>query len=310
MGHLHAHNHGEHRAYGRDQVSQRRAFASGIALNLGLVVVEVVYGLAAHSMALLADAGHNLGDVMGLMLAGGAAVLARRKPTKLRTYGYRRLTVLAALANAILLLVATGGVVWESVRRLRSAEIVDVQTVLAVALLAAIVNAISASLFFAGRREDLNTRVAFVHLAGDAAIALGVVGASLVIRWTGWTWVDPATGLIVSLLILASTWALLRRSLDLVLDAVPDGIDIDAVRAFLGQLPHVREVHDLHVWAMSTTETALTVHLVMPSSPREPSFLTSTCRELHQRFGIEHATLQVDPEEAPDLCRLAPEETL
>ncbi len=310
MGHLHDHGHGGHRPHGQDDAGKRRAFLIGIVLNLVLVLVEVGYGLVAHSMALLADAGHNLGDVLGLILAGGAALLAKRKPTKLRTYGYRRLTVLAALANAIFLLVATGGVVWESFRRLRSTETVDAGTVLVVALLAAVVNAISASLFFAGRREDLNTRAAFVHLAGDAAIALGVVGASLVIEWTGWAWVDPATGLLVSVLILVSTWALLRSSLDLVLDAVPDGIDIDAVRAFLGQLPRVRDVHDLHVWAMSTTETALTAHLVMPSSPREPTFLSSTCRELHERFGIEHATLQVDPEEAPDLCRLAPEETL
>ena len=304
MPHDHAHHH-EHAGGGAG-----RAFAIGVALNLGLVVVEVVYGLTARSMALLADAGHNLGDVLGLVLAGAAALLARRKPTKHRTYGYRRLTVLAALANAVLLLAATGGVVWESIRRLRAPEAVDTHTVIYVALGGVVVNAVSASLFFAGRGDDLNVRAAFSHLVGDAAIALGVVGAGLVMGWTGWLWVDPMTGLVVSVLILGMTWSLLRRSLDLVLDAVPEGIDIDAVRMFLEELPRVCEVHDLHVWAMSTTETALTAHLVMPADSREPAFLSGTCAKLQDRFGIAHATLQIDLEEAPDRCRLAPEGTV
>ncbi len=302
--HAHAHAH-EH-----PPTHVARAFGVGVLANLGLVIVEVAYGLAAHSMALLADAGHNLGDVLGLVLAGAAALLARSKPTKRRTYGYRRLTVFAALANAVLLLVATGGVMWESIRRLQAPRAVDADTVLLVALLGVVVNAGSASLFFAGRRSDLNTRAALVHLLGDAAIALGVVGASLLMRWTAWPWVDPVAGIAVSLLILVSTWSLLRRSLDLVLDAVPEGIDIDRVRFFLEQLPSVREVHDLHVWAMSTTETALTAHLVMRIDRYEPTFLSGACRELHVRFGIEHATLQIDPEDAPEPCRLAPEETV
>jgi cobalt-zinc-cadmium efflux system protein len=285
-----------------------RAFGIGVVLNFALVVVEVVYGLLAHSMALLADAGHNLGDVLGLVLASGAAILAQRKPTKRRTYGYRRLTVFAALANAILLLVATGGILWESVRRLSAPQTIDVRTVIFIALGGAVVNGVSASLFFEGRGNDLNVRAAFVHLLGDAAISLGVVGASLVIRATGWLWADPATAIVVSLLILVSTWALLRRSIDLVLDAVPEKIDIDAVRTFLEERPEVRQVHDLHVWAMSTTETALTAHLVMPASAMKSTFLSGTCKELHDRFGIEHATLQVDPEDAPDPCVLAPEE--
>jgi cobalt-zinc-cadmium efflux system protein len=287
-----------------------RAFGVGVVLNLALVVVEVVFGLTAHSMALLADAGHNLGDVLGLVLAGGAALLARRKPTKHRTYGYRRLTVLAALANAILLLVATGALSWESIRRLREPSITDAHTVLWVAIAAVMINAVSASLFFAGRRRDLNVRAAFVHLVGDAAIALGVVAASLVIRATGWMWVDPAVGIAVSLLILVSTWSLLRHSLDLVLDAVPKGIDIDEVRKYLEALPRVREVHDLHIWAMSTTEAALTAHLVMPADASDPAFLTGTCQALHDRFGIDHSTLQVDPEDAPDPCRLAAHESV
>jgi|HubBroStandDraft_4_1064222.scaffolds.fasta_scaffold147022_2 cobalt-zinc-cadmium efflux system protein len=301
----HAHHH-SHDAHGGDA----RAFGIGAALNLALVVVEVAYGLAAHSMALLADAGHNLGDVLGIVLAGAAAVLARRKPTKKRTYGYRRLTVLAALANAIVLLVATGGVSWESVRRLRSPGAVDARTVALVALAGTVVNAISASLFFKDRRRDLNVRGAFVHLVGDAAIGLGVVAASVVIQHTGWLWLDPAVGIAVSLLILVSAGSLLRQSLDLALDAVPAGIDIDAVRAYLEALPRVREVHDLHVWAMSTTEAALTAHLVMPANACDPTFLAGTCSELQHRFGIEHATLQVDPEEAPDPCRLAAHESV
>jgi cobalt-zinc-cadmium efflux system protein len=261
-------------------------------------------------MALLADAGHNLGDVLGLVLASAAALLARRRPTKQRTYGYRRLTVVAALANAVLLLSATGGVMWESIRRLHAPEAVDTRTVMIVSLAGAIINAGSALLFLSGRHDDLNVRAAFSHLLGDAAVALGVFGASLIIRWTGWLWADPVAGIVVSLLIVAGTWSLLRQSLNLVLDAVPEGIDIDAVRAFLEALPCVREVHDLHVWAMSTTETALTAHLVMPIDRFEASLVSGACRELHHRFGIEHATLQIDPHEAPQPCRLASEETV
>jgi cobalt-zinc-cadmium efflux system protein len=301
--HAHRHSHG-HAHHG----SPARAFGIGVVLNFGLVLVEVVFGVLSHSMALLADAGHNLGDVLGLVLASGAAILAQRKPTKRRTYGYRRLTVFAALANGVLLLVATGGVMWESIRRLASPRSVDVQTVMLVALFGAVVNGGSASLFFAARDRDLNVKAAFVHLIGDAAISLGVVGAGLVIKWTGWLWADPATAIVVSVLILASTWSLMRRSIDLVLDAVPEKIDIDAVRAFLEHRPDVLQVHDLHVWAMSTTETALTAHLVMPRVAAASTFLSGTCKELHDRFGIEHATLQVDPEDAPDPCVLAAEE--
>jgi cobalt-zinc-cadmium efflux system protein len=301
--HSHPHDHHPH-------ANDARAYGIGVVLNLTLVVVEVVYGILAHSMALLADAGHNLGDVLGLGLASAAALLARRKPTKHRTYGYRRLTVFAALSNSILLLVATGGVIWESIRRFRSPEPVDARTVLFVALAGVLVNGCSALFFYGGSRDDLNVRAAFVHLLGDAAVGVAVVVASLVIRATGWLWVDPFAGIAVSMLILLSTWSLLRRSLNLVLDAVPEGIDIDAVRAFLEQLPCVREVHDLHVWAMSTTETALTAHLVMPLDGHEPRFLTGACRALHDRFGIEHATLQIDPADSPDPCRLASDDSV
>lgn len=300
------HDHHEHRAR---KGSADQAFALGVVLNLAIVVLEAVYGVVAHSLALLADAGHNLGDVLGLVLAGGAAYLARRRPTKRRTYGYRRLTLLSALANGVFLLVATGAIAWESIRRFGSPEPVAEEPVIIVAAIAVIVNGASALAFLRGGKHDLNVRAAFLHLAGDAGISVAVIVAALAALRTGRMWIDPALSLAVAVLILVSTWSLLRRSLDLVLDAVPERIDIDAVRQFLAGLPRVREVHDLHVWPLSTTETALTAHLVMPGSTFEPTFLADVCRELHDRFDIDHATLQVDPEEAPE-CRLAPEGTL
>jgi cobalt-zinc-cadmium efflux system protein len=298
-----AHDHAHH-AQSPDDTGH--AFAIGIVLNAAVVVVEVVYGLMAHSMALLADAGHNLGDVLGLILAGGATLLARRAPTPRRTYGYRRLTLLSALANGVVLLVATGGIVSESIRRLLDPEPVVATTVIAVAAVAAVVNGASALLFLRGREHDLNVKAAFVHLAGDAGIAVGVVVAGLVVMRTGWLWVDPVASLVVAVLILASTWALLRHSTNLVLDAVPQKIDVDAVHFYLASLPRVVEVHDLHIWAMSTTEIAMTAHLVMPGNSCEPRFLGEVCKVLHDRFGIEHPTLQIDPQEAPEACRLAP----
>ena len=301
MGHSHEHHPSE---------TGGLAFLVGIVLNSAMVVVEAFYGVVAHSMALLADAGHNLGDVLGLVLEGGATYLAHRRPTKRRTYGYRRLTLLSALANGIFLLVATGAIAWESIRRLSVPEAVATKPVIAVAAVAVVVNAASALFFLRESARDLNVRAAFLHLIGDAGISLAVIVASIVMARTGWLLLDPVLGLAVAGLILVSTWSLLRQSMNLVLDAVPETIDIDEVRAYLATLPHVREVHDLHVWAMSTTETALTAHLVMPGNVCEPSFLSGVCGELHGRFGIEHSTLQVDPEDAPEPCRLAPDETV
>jgi cobalt-zinc-cadmium efflux system protein len=305
MTHDHGHDHHAHAHEGTG-----RAFAIGIVLNAAIVVVEVVYGILSHSMALFADAGHNLGDVLGLALAGGATVLARRAPTRRRTYGFRRITLLSALANGVVLLVATGAIAWESIRRLVEPEPVDAKTVIGVAAVAAVVNGASALLFLRGRKDDLNVRAAFVHLAGDAGIAAGVVVASFVVLRTAWLWVDPLASLAVAALILVSTWSLLRRAMGLVLDAVPEQIDIDAVYGYLASLPCVAEVHDLHVWAMSTTETALTAHLVMPPNSCAPSFLSDICHELHERFGIEHPTLQVDPQDAPRPCKLASDEAV
>ncbi|MGH7434472.1 MAG: cation diffusion facilitator family transporter [Polyangiaceae bacterium] len=306
----HSHDHGHAHAHGPPPEGVTRAFAIGVVLNLGIVVLEAVYGILAHSMALLADAGHNLGDVLGLVLAGGATFLARRRPTKRRTYGYRRVTLLSALANGIFLLVAVGAIAGESIRRFDAPRPVAEHAVIAVAAIAAVVNGLSALPFAGHGTRDVNVRAAYLHLAGDAGISVAVVVGALVMLRTGWLWIDPALSLTVAALILASTWSLFRRSLNLVLDAVPEGIDIDALREYLAGLPRVREVHDLHVWPLSTTETALTAHLVMPASACGPTFLSDVCRELHDRFEINHPTLQVDPEDAPDPCKLAPEETL
>jgi cobalt-zinc-cadmium efflux system protein len=315
MGHLHSHSAPHAHSHSRPSAGAHehanadgRAFVAGVLLNSAIVVVEATYGVVAHSMALLADAGHNLGDVLGLVLAGGATLLATLRPTKRRTYGFRRLTLLSALANGIFLLVATGAIAWESIRRLSAPEPIATTPVIVVASIAVVINAASALFFLRGSERDLNLRAAFLHLAGDAGISAAVVIASLVMAKTGFLLLDPILGVAVGGLILVSTWSLLRRSLNLVLDAVPEGIDIDEVRGYLTSLPQVCEVHDLHVWAMSTTETALTAHLVMPGNASEPTFLSAVCKELHDRFGIEHSTLQVDPEEAPEPCRLAPDE--
>jgi cobalt-zinc-cadmium efflux system protein len=292
------HDHGVSPRFGR-------AFAIGILLNLAIVVLEIVGGATSHSMALISDAAHNASDVCGLALAWGAAVLARRPPSARRTYGLRRASVLAALGNAVLVLVATGGVAWEAIRRLGSPPGVRAGTVVLVAGAAAFVNGVSALLFASERKRDLNAGSAFAHLAGDALTALGVVAAAVVVGWTGWTRLDPIVAIGVSALVLAGTYSVLRQSLDLALDAVPAGIDVDRVRAYLSSVPGVVEVHDLHIWAMSTTETVLTAHLVMPSpSAADPCFLVEVERALHDRFRIEHSTLQVEAANAPVPCRL------
>ncbi len=315
MGHGHSHAHGSHgsgHAHGHDHGPQSydRAFFVGIALNLAFVVVEVTYGVLGHSVALIADAGHNLGDVLGLALAWGATALARVKPSKRRTFGFRRSTIVASVANALILLFVTGGLAWESVRRLFTPERPAGVTMIVVSILGALVNGLSALLFLRGRKRDLNLRSAFVHLASDAALAVGVAVAGGLILLTGWTWLDSAASLALAVTILVGTWSLMRKSLDLMLDAVPENIDPEKVKGFLGHLPGVVEVHDLHIWAMSTTETALTAHLVMPANANLPTFLASACRDLHDRFDIDHSTLQIDPHEAPSPCALASEESL
>ncbi len=283
-----------------------RAFAIGIGLNAAYVGAEAVYGVAAHSLALLADAGHNLGDVLGLAAAWGASVLGKRAPGGRYTYGLRRTSVLAALGNAVVLLVVTGGIAWEAVRRLSEPEPTGGVTVMVVAALGIAVNGITAWLFMSGRKGDLNIRGAFMHMASDALVSAGVVVAGGLILWTGWQWLDPAISLVVSAIIVAGTWSLLRDSVNLSLDAVPNGIDQDAVRACLCGLPGVVEIHDLHIWGMSTTETALTAHLVLLDATPDFRLIERACTEV-RKFGIGHATFQVETPEMAHTCALRPE---
>ncbi len=301
----HAHRGGGH-AHAHAAPSSGRAFAIGIALNLGFVVVEAVYGILSHSMALLADAGHNLSDVLGLGLAWGAMILARRAPSAQRTYGLRGSTILASVANSVVLLFVVGGIAWESARRLASPDSVSSTTVICVALAGVVVNGASALLFIKDRKNDINVRSAFLHLASDAALSLGVAIAGAVMLATSWWWLDPIVSIALSLFILAATWSLLKSSLHLAVQGVPEHVDVTAVRAYLGSVPGVIEVHDLHVWSMSTTDVALTAHLVMPNDACTPTLLGEVAARLHKEFAIEHSTIQVCPPEAPE-CVLAPE---
>lgn len=299
----HGHAHGPPRTAGR-------AFAIGIGLNLAFVFAEVVFGLLAHSVALVADAAHNLSDVLGLALAWGATVLARRKPSRKHTYGLRRTTILAALANALFLVAVVGVVGWEAAHRIARPDAVEGKTVIAVAAVGVLVNGGSALLFLRGSEGDVNLRGAFLHLASDAVAALGVIIAGVIIVLTGWLRADPVVSLLVSAATLVGTWSLLRKSLDLALDAVPAHIDADAVRTFLASLSCVEEVHDLHIWAMSTTEVAATVHLVMPWPSVPPDFLASLGPELNRRFRIDHVTVQLEPHDAPADCKHASDDVV
>ncbi len=302
-GHGHAHGHGHHHHVPKDF---GRAFAIGTALNLGFVVVEAGAGLFTHSLALLADAGHNLSDVLGLVLAWGAAVLAKRAPSGRRTYGLRKGTVLASLTNAALLLVATGAITWEAVRRFAAPTPVDSGPVMIVAAIGIAINTATALMFMRGSKGDLNARGAFLHMAADAAVSAGVVVAALGMMLTGWLWLDSVTSLAIVAVIVLGTWGLLRDSLDMALDAAPRGIDPGAVREWLASRPGVLEVHDLHVWAMSTTETAMTAHVVRPAADDHDQFLHEACAELASRFKIGHATLQIEHGAGAQACRLAP----
>jgi cobalt-zinc-cadmium efflux system protein len=291
--HSPAHSHHGHH-HGHAPVGHGRAFVIGIALNLGFVAIEAIYGILADSMALLSDAGHNLSDVLGLAIAWGAALLARRSRTERFTYGLRSSSILAALFNALLLLVAVGGIAWESISRLIEPAPVAAGTVMIVAGIGIVVNGFTAFLFMRGSHDDLNIQGAFLHMVADAAVSLGVVLGGAVILWTGATWVDPVLSLAIAAVIVWSTWDLLRQSLTLSLHGVPKGIALADVQQALEQLPGVARVHHLHVWAMSTTEAALTVHLVMPAGHPGDRFLADIQRELKKRFGIGHATVQIE----------------
>ena len=283
-----------------------RAFALGIALNIGFVLIEFIFGRIAHSLALVADAGHNLSDVLGLLLAWGAAALARRQPSERRTYGMRRATVLAALLNAVVLLIAIGAIAWEAIRRFGEPAPIAGMTVIVVAAIGIGINAVTAFMFRAGQKDDLNIKGAFLHMAADAGVSLGVVIAGIAILATNWLWLDPVMSLIIVTVIFAGTWGLLKDSVNLALDTVPEGIDVTRVQAYLAALPAVTAVHDLHIWAMSTTETALTAHLVMARSDEHSSVLARATRELTDQFSIEHVTLQIESSDAAFSCPVAP----
>lgn len=300
--HEHGHHHHEH-GHSHAPASFGRAFAIGTALNAAFVVGEVVAGLSAHSMALIADAGHNLGDVLGLVMAWVAAILARRAPTARFSYGLGRGTILAALLNATILLISVGAIGVEAVRRLIAPQPVGTVTVMIVAAIGIAINLATALMFAAGRKNDLNIRAAFQHMAYDALVSLGVVMAGAVILLTGWQRIDPLASLAIAATILAGTWGLLRESTGMAMDAVPNSIAPDAVRRHVLALPEVSAVHDLHIWPISTTETAMTLHLVTPSGHPGDAFITRLAASLHEEFDIDHTTVQIELDKAS--CSLA-----
>ncbi|WP_298106742.1 cation diffusion facilitator family transporter [Bradyrhizobium sp.] len=297
------HSHGTGRVHAPADFG--RAFAVGVALNTALVAAEGIYGYLGNSTALLADAGHNLGDVLGLIVAWSASVAAKRAPSGRFTYGFRRTSILAALANAVFLLVAIGAIGLESIQRLWSPEPVAGITVMVVAAFGILINGATALLFASGRKGDINIRGAFLHMAGDAAVSAGVVVATALIQFTNWLWLDPVTSLLICAVILWSTWGLLRASIDMSLDAAPRGTDVEAVRQFLLGRPGVANVHDLHVWPISTTETAMTCHVVMPAGHPGDDFLIESASILRRSFKIVHPTLQIEVNE-DNACALAP----
>jgi cobalt-zinc-cadmium efflux system protein len=283
--------HGHH---GHGPPNYNRAFIIGISLNIVFVIVEGLFSFLNNSLALLADAGHNLSDVLGLLLAFGASWLTRRRPTKRYTYGLRRSSILAGLLNASFLLVAMSAIAIEAIRRFSHPTPVSGNTVIGVALVGILINGVTAVMFMSGKEQDLNIKGAFLHMTADALVSAGVALAGIAIVTTGWLWFDPVVSLIIVAVIVVGTWNLLRESVNLALDAVPEGIDPLAVRTYLSELPRVVEVHDLHIWAMSTTETALTAHLVMLTGNPGDAFLSRIAMELHDKFGIEHTTIQVE----------------
>ena len=303
--HSHGHGHGHAHSHSHAPASFGTAFAIATVLNIALVVIQVAYGVLAHSMALLADAGHNAGDVLALVLAWASHAMSQRHPTERYTYGFRSTSIMAALINAIVLLVVTGAIAWAAIERLFAPQPVAGRTVMVVAALAIVINGVAAATLARGNKDDINVYSAFLHLLADAAVSAGVVVAGLVILLTGWLWVDPAASLLISAVIIWSTWGVLRDAGKMSLHGVPPQIDPGAVRGYLQSLPAVVEVHDLHIWPMSTTETALTCHLVMPDANPEADFLEVVYVGLQQRFGIEHPTIQIERGDRP--CKLSPE---
>ncbi len=310
MSHAHA-DHGHHHTHGGGHVHAPatfgRAFAIGVALNGAYVVAEAAFGVWANSLALISDAGHNLGDVLALAVAWGAMRMARRPPGGRYTYGLSGASILAALANAVMLLVVTGGIAWAAILRLGHPEPAAGATVMIVAAVGVVINGVTAWMFARGRKGDVNIRAAFQHMAADALVAAGVVATGGLIALTGWMWLDPAASLAIGVVIVAGAWGLMRESLDLALDAVPAGVDKGAVRDYLAGLPGVTDVHDLHIWGMSTTGTALTAHLVRPGAELDDGLLHEACHALETRFKVHHATLQIERGDGGEPCHLADE---
>lgn len=309
-GHSHGDGHSPH-DYGdgghrHGARSFGKAFAIGTVLNTAFVAAEVTYGLAAHSMALLADAAHNSGDVLGLLIAWGAAILAKRAPTRTRTCGWGRTTILASLINAIVLLLGCGAIAVEAVGRFGEPVPVGSATVIWVAAIGIAINGATALMFMRGRKGDLNIKGAFLHMAADAAVSAGVVAAGLLIMLTSWLWIDPLTSLVIVAVVTAGTWGLLRDSANLALDALPGGIDIAEVERTLHDLPGVIAVHDLHIWGLSTTETALTAHLVHDGEADE-ALIQRACAEIRACFAIGHSTIQLERPESVEDCTKCPE---
>ncbi len=316
MAHTHAHDHHGH-SHGHDHhhglgghshvpADFGRTFAIATALNIALVVAQIFYGLYAHSLALLADAGHNFGDVMGLVMAWVAYSVADWRPSARFTYRMRSASILSAFVNGLILLVATGAIAWEAVHRFYQPEPVATGTVMIVAAAAVVVNGASAWLLSRGSHADLNMRGAFLHMLADTGVSVAVIVAALGIRLTGWQWLDPAVSLLISVVILVGTWRLLRDSLRLALNAAPANVDPDAVARYLRGLPEVKELHDLHIWAMSTTETALTCHLVTPAGHPGDAFLHRVADDLQDRFEIGHTTVQIELADGSQ-CHLQPD---
>ena len=300
---LHTHKHTSPTRY-------TLAFVIGIALNIAFVVVEAIYGYLSNSLALIADAGHNLSDVLALVLAWGATILAQRKPTRMKTYGLRRGTILAALISALLLLMTMGIVAWEAIGRINTNTIVNSKTIIIVAAVGVVINTITAFLFITDKNKDLNIKAAFYHMAADAGVSLGVVLAGIAIFVTEIYWLDPVVSLLIVFVIILGTWGLLKDSFNLAMDGVPKDIDPDEVKKFILSQNNVKEIHDLHIWAMSTTQVALTAHIVRDTSTIDDHFLHKICKDLQDKFGIVHPTIQIETGHEKHLCDQAHPDSL
>jgi len=298
MGHDHSH----------EVKNYNKAFAIGISLNVVFVIIEGVYGVMADSLALIADAGHNLSDVVSLLLAWGAFYLAKKNPSLKRTFGLKKVTILASLVSAILLLIALGAIAWEAVERFSQPKSVDGMIVIVVAGIGVVINTITALLFMEGQKDDLNIRGAYLHMAADAGVSLGVVLAGIAIMYTGWLWLDPVISLVIVFVILIATWGLLRDSVNLSIDAAPRDVDVSEVKNYLLSLENITDLHDLHVWALSTTENALTVHLLSTATQIDNSFIETIQEHLHHTFGINHSTIQIENSLGDYVCTLNKDE--